>query len=425
MRTLILLLFPILCQATITIKKGDAAYIGSAYIVNENLVIDSIKNVVIDGYILDGLGLGDVDGISVTNCNNVTIKNCNISNFGNSGILVYKCNNLKIENCITTGNLLCGIWVNTEWIDSTETMLVSNSYISISNCQAFKNPGRIDVTDNWSGSGILMTGTDSGIIENCVAYENGINNNCTFSGPVGIWMDECRSSIIRKCKSYRNSGGIGQKDGGGFDLDGGCIGCTIEDCESYYNEGAGYGFFHWGNSVWKDNIARRCSSINDGINEYASISFWGILSNTEIYDMSITRDVKGYGVVVIKDDWYPNKFTDISVHNSNFCLTGDAQLNGNISTIKMIDNTMDCQMLPIPENRPYRLFPQKETIYFNSNKIYNNTNSDVKVYNISGQFVYKVSKGVNDLSFLLSGVYIARIKPDIGNPKIMRFLIIK
>ena len=69
------------------------------------------------------------------------------------------------------------------------------------------------------GSGIVLEGVDGGVIQNCVAHDNGQNN--TFcGGPVGIWTLESNNITIQHCESYRNHSGTGC-DGAGLDLDGG------------------------------------------------------------------------------------------------------------------------------------------------------------------------------------------------------------
>src|SRR5699024_8818888 len=117
----------------------------------------------------------------------------------------------------------------------------------------------------------------NGLVEFCEAYENGRENGSPTAGPVGIWVDDSKFVTIQHCVSHHNKGGKAKKDGGGFDIDGGCFGCVIQYCDSYENEGAGYGLFQWqtGNA-WKYDTVRYNNSTNDGRNPlYGSITLWG------------------------------------------------------------------------------------------------------------------------------------------------------
>lgn len=92
-----------------------------------------------------------------------------------------------------------------------------------------------------SGSGIIMAGTIGGLIDRCVAHDNGGGtNDSSGGGPVGIWCWGCHGVTIQRCLVYNQKSTPGVQDGGGFDIDGGSTECVIQYCYSYNNEGYGY-----------------------------------------------------------------------------------------------------------------------------------------------------------------------------------------
>ncbi len=109
----------------------------------------------------------------------------------------------------------------------------------ITNCQAFDNSGRRDITTTHTGNGIVLEGVDGVLIECCQAYHNGWINANPSGGPVGIWGYCCNNLTIQNCESHHNSSGTSH-DGGGFDLDGGCTNSVLQYNYSHDNGGPGY-----------------------------------------------------------------------------------------------------------------------------------------------------------------------------------------
>ena len=123
--------------------------------------------------------------------------------------------------------------------------------------------------------GIVLYYCQDGIIEHCTAWRTGIGR-CPRT-PVGIWLFIARRCFIQHCESYDNHTAGGKADGGGFDLDGGCVDCVMQYNYSHDNDGAGFLVCSWDPAIAP---TLRCTtrfnlSVNDGrANDYASLQFW-------------------------------------------------------------------------------------------------------------------------------------------------------
>jgi hypothetical protein len=201
-----------------------------------------------------------------TKFSNITIYNLKINNYGGTGILIGSWNNntgynnVLIDRCIVSDILTNGINI---WGNDQHTR---NDYphhnVSIKHTEVFNVTGYADSTIH-KGSGIIIGQVDGGIIENCVAYNNGFwNTHC--GGPGGIWAWECNNITIQYCESHHNSSGSGC-DGIGFDFDGGVTNSIMQYNYSHDNDGAGYLLGQYQNAnEWKNNVIRYNISENDG-----------------------------------------------------------------------------------------------------------------------------------------------------------------
>lgn len=226
----------------------------------------------------------------------ISIINCTLASIGQNGIVIGSnssasgYNGITISGCSVTG---CGN--NGIQVYGTSTN-ANHTNVLVTKCTVYNNLGTGGLS-NASGSGIVISNINGGVISYCVAYGNGANNT-NSAGPVGIWTYESNNVIIQYCESYNNtsnySGGGG--DGGGFDLDGGCTNCIIEYCYSHGNNGPGFMAWQYsGASTHNNNIIRYCISQNDGGNFVGSIQVGGAssatLTNLYVYNNTCYQSV--------------------------------------------------------------------------------------------------------------------------------------
>jgi hypothetical protein len=186
---------------------------------------------------------------------------------------------LHVRDCDITG--FAGDGISTGRDGKSKGRLLN---VTVHNVKAYNNPGAAGVSPH-SGSGIIIAGADGALIEHCIAYENGENND-NPGGPIGIWFWDCINSTIQFCESYNNKTIKG--DGGGFDLDGACQNCTIQYCYSHGNAGAGFLLAQFsgaasGYGPLENNTIRYNISENDGRKgSYGGIMFWGATSTDHV-----------------------------------------------------------------------------------------------------------------------------------------------
>lgn len=261
----------------------------------------------------------------------ITIKNVEVSGFKLFGICfsveksksVYK--DVTISRCQSHHNGEGGIASN-----STDQYSIKN--LLITHCKTFRNSGISNKTDNHSGNGIVMGAINGGVIEQNEACFNGLLNHCTAGGPVGIWVYQSQNILMQYNESHDNFTGS-DKDGGGFDFDGGTNNSIMQYNYSHDNDGAGFliaqfeGAYPMANNIMRYNISQ-----NDGRkNGYGSFTLWGgeMFSNYLIYN----------NVVYIDEDNLKNGITPPAV-----------QLLGNLyKNVRFINNLLiakgNCQLI--------------------------------------------------------------------------------
>ncbi len=278
------------------------------------------------------------------------IDNVDVSGYHEAGIYFRGGNNndkgfkdISITNSIVHDNGDKGICIWSSYNTLTKPDWWPHEDVYIANCKAYNNSGNAG-RKGHTGNGIVISQVNRGIIEYCEAYNNGwLCDDPNSGGPIGIWTWDSKDVIIQFCESHHNKTN-NRKDGGGFDIDGGCINCIMQYNYSHDNHGAGYGIYQFdGAREFKNNIVRYNISENDGlIGGYGAINFWatnssGGIQNTLVYNNTVyvSSNTKGAGIVDFPADNTGNSYIyDTKIYN-NIIITAQAK--------KVID-------IPIPSN---------------------------------------------------------------------------
>jgi len=161
-----------------------------------------------------------------------------------------------------------------------------NEQVYIRDSIAYSNAGVVGFPGN-TGNGIVVGCTSTGIIERCVAHDNGWLCDAS-EGPVGIWAYDSRYVTIQFNESYANRTG-GGADGGGFDFDQNMAHSVIQYNYSHDNDGAGFLLAHGIDNHNFTNVTVRYNiSENDGRkNGYGGIMVWGRVLSAEVHNNTV------------------------------------------------------------------------------------------------------------------------------------------
>lgn len=200
--------------------------------------------------------------------------------------------------------------------------------VRIERCHVHHNPGRTD-SESHTGNGILVNGVTDGLVEHCVAHDNGDPG----WGNIGIWCYGAKRVVIQLCESYDNRSSTAQ-DGGGFDIDGGAVDCVIQYCYSHGNDGAGYLWAQYEGASDQYGPIEGCVmryniSENDArANAYGAMTFWGateadyidesVAYNNTLY-MDGTPDGPQAAVGILNDN-----LRNVTLRNNLLVTAGDA-----------------------------------------------------------------------------------------------------
>lgn len=158
----------------------------------------------------------------------------------------------------------------------------SHENVYVRNSRAYHNTGYLGKKGN-SGNGIVISDVENGGIECSVAYNNGENNDNKSGGPIGIWAWESKNVVIQYNESFNNKTLTG--DGGGFDLDGGCVNCVMQYNYSHDNYGSGYLVYQFYTArPMLNNIVRRNISWNDGRTNGGGVAYGGGMDGLLVED---------------------------------------------------------------------------------------------------------------------------------------------
>ncbi len=287
----------------------------------------NVQYITIDGLRVDGGNYATHaggDGVSFANTiagntklAGLTLQNLEVSNFGASvttpkrgpavasggwgirvGGTVDKSgySGVLIEDVSVHHNERGGIEIYGAW--NASSTHYANANVTIRRATVNDNYGIPGFTAKHTGSGIILSDTRVGLIEQSVASYNG-KFNAAVGGPVGIWAWDADQITIQHNVSHHNQTGS-TADGGGFDLDGGVTNSVMQYNLSHDNDGAGYGLFQFsGARPFANNAVRFNISSNDGRrNGYGGITLWNGgsgLTNTEIHNNTIHMSTAATG----------------------------------------------------------------------------------------------------------------------------------
>jgi hypothetical protein len=230
----------------------------------------------------------------------VRIDSVEATGFGKYGICVagnrWKSGfrDVRITRVSAHDNALAGIYIYGGFVPNPSEHAHRDIYVGYSS--AFNNSGLSGPKRENSGSGIVLSDVDSGIIERNIAFNNGWLSNSKIGGPVGIWTWDSDFITIQFNRSYNNHSS-GPYDGGGFDLDGAVTNSIVQYNYSHDNDGAGYLIceFPGGRPPSKNVVRYNVSQDDARRNRYGAIDLYGAVQDAEIYNNTIVVDAKAQG----------------------------------------------------------------------------------------------------------------------------------
>jgi hypothetical protein len=256
-------------RAVIDAADGDGILIeGLDHVVVEDLIItgdwDSERQTGNDGEGISAIRKG------VSRPSNLQLRNLEISGFKHAGIGVHArprdmaknsgWNDVLIEDCEVHDNGDFGIVFDGPYVYDKPGY--SHANVTVRRTRAHHNRGLKNKGEH-TGSGIVLSDVDQGLIEYCVAHDNGEFNDHDGGGGFGIWAWDSDRITIQFNESYANK--TRTSDGGGFDLDGGVTRSVMQFNYSHDNQGAGYGAFQFAYArPFSGNLIQYNISQNDG-----------------------------------------------------------------------------------------------------------------------------------------------------------------
>ncbi len=277
--------------ATLGAGRGSGITVReSAWVSITNLVIVAGANNAGDGIRFDRVLQtgGRLEG--------VRIEHCVTRGFGWHGIMIDTARQdhgfaqVTLADCDASGNRHAGIMIYGGNPAGREHR--AHADVQILRCRAWSNPGDPDWLAHHSGSGIFVDGVDGGLVSECRAWRNGGECRSEQGGPVGIWAHASRAVSIQHCESFENQTRL--RDGGGFDLDGGCENCVLHGNFSHDNAGPGFLVYTYSGAGYRDhgcqvtgNLSWHDGRVGSG---YAGLQV-GAESGCHITDLTVARNL--------------------------------------------------------------------------------------------------------------------------------------
>jgi hypothetical protein len=279
--------------------------IGSAAIEIRNTAGVEIRNLAMVG---DADAYAGSGGISLYSdlpddrkLDHVVISQVDVSGFrhgieikGDRGTTGFR--NVHISDSALHGNRDAGL-ITTGPTFNVASARYAHEAVSVSNIEAYDNPGNPQDRWNTTGNGIVLSSVRRGVIERSIAHDNGYLCNSEH-GPVGIWAYDSTSVVIQHNVAFHNRTG-GRTDGGGFGLDRLTSSSALQYNLSYDNDGAGY--LVYGpppGGVSTDSVVRFNISDNDARKTpgYSGITLGGLVSRAQIYHNTVISRASASGL---------------------------------------------------------------------------------------------------------------------------------
>jgi hypothetical protein len=236
---------------------------------------------------------------TATRLANLRVENVDAAGFGVFGVLITGNNggfdHVLVRDCALHDNLRGGMEIAGKLpVDATN---YAHAHVDVVRCQAWNNTGDPTYLKNHSGSGIVLYQVDEGLMDECTAWNNSSECHNKAGGGVGLWTCASRRVIIQHCESFANR--TSGADGGGFDIDGGCIDCVLQYNYSHDNAGPGLMVYTYPYAAYADrnNIVRFNVSENDSRQSH---TYAGLYVHSYGPHMS---GLKIYNNTVITGDW--------------------------------------------------------------------------------------------------------------------------
>jgi len=287
-----------------------------SYCVISELIFKGI-NQPTTGWNFDGMYFQVGYGPGNVATSNIAVTNCEFYGFTGQGLGFYSKNgsctitNILVEGCEFRENMNGCYFYRCD----VPTALVYINVI-VKNCKAHTNLGLTNVSSEHTGSGIVLASVNGGLVERCEAFNNGWQNGWTSGGPFAIWCYDSTAVIMQNNEAHNNGTGTGsaRKDGGGFNIDGGCQNCIIQGNYAHENAGAGFALYEYGSAraAFTGNSVRYNIGIgNARYNNDGEMSIWSLEAG----------------------------YTSNRVHNNLFVCNGDA-IAGAPSCINFVSGTV-------------------------------------------------------------------------------------
>ena len=298
--------------------------------------------------IIDG---GTGSAIVMHGVSNIRLHNVRVVGAGRKegsrqgvGVLIEKSSHITIDRVEAAGFQRSGVEIRgSHRVRLTEVYAHDNGYAGIASngdrshdlyltrCRGINNPGDPTNLLNHSGNGIVLMSVSGAVIDRCEAARNGWDMPHKGNGPVGIWCAFADHVTIRHCVSHHNTSA--DRDGGGFDFDGGTTHSVMEHNYSHHNKGFGYLLYEFGSGMgYGDNTVRDCVSEEDGeggigigVSPYAAPGT--PLGRCDIHHNTI-RNSLGRPAVQVAEG---NPGLRVAVHDNTFLTTASPPEDGGIS----------------------------------------------------------------------------------------------